>query len=639
MIKIKSIAFKLALYILTSSTIIFLAIFGYNYNVTRKMIEKNIKNSAENLVLRTVNRIESVIRPIERVPQNIAYILEGAPYDSSTILKLLSTAVANNPEIYGATAAFEPNIVDKDVIEFAPYFYKSGGKLEFKYLKYQYQYFYWDWYQIPKELDRAVWSNPYYDEGGGNIMMATYSVPLHASFDGKRKVVGIVTADISLSWLQDIVSSIKIANTGYGFLISKDGRIITYPDKKFVMNETIFDIAEAANDLKLRGIGKRMINGESGFVLSRNILTGKSCWLAYAPLPATGWSLGVVFPQDELMADIIKLNGVVLFIGIAGFLFLLIIIIMISRSITMPIRTLHKATKDIAKGNLGFELPHIKRGNEVGELAESFLYMRGALKQYIKELTETTTAKERIESELRIAHDIQLSLVPKIFPPYPDRTEFDIYAALEPAKEVGGDFYDFFFVDDTHFCVVIGDVVGKGVPAALLMAVVKTLIKTYAIETKNPSLTLTKVNKEIYTDSASCMFVSIFIGIFDIGTGKFLYSNAGHNPPVSIKKGEDPIYVGNADAIAVGLDENTIYQDGTILLSKGDMLCMYTDGVTEALDEKKEQFSEERLLSVLKDTKSGHLKNIVGGILKNIRSFAGRHAQSDDITVLLLKIN
>jgi len=639
MINTKSITFKLGSCILISCTIIFLIIFGYNYAVTREMLEKNIKNSAENLVLRTVNRVEAVLRPIERVPQNIVYILESFPYDRDTIMKIISVEVANNAEIYGATAAFEPYTIDKNTPEFAPYFYRHNGGLSFKYLEDQYKYFYQDWYQIPKELDRAMWSNPYYEEGGGNIMMATYSVPLHASIESKTKVVGIITGDISLSWLQDIVSSIKIGKTGYGFLISKDGRIITHPSKEFVMNQTIFDIAENLGDPQLRDIGKEMIKGNTGFVQAKSIRTRQNCWLAYAPIASTGWSLGVIFPRSELMADIIRLNGVVLFIGIAGFFFLLIVIVFISRSITLPIRTLHKATKDVASGNFDFELPHVWPGDEVGELAGSFSYMKASLKQYIKELTETTAAKEKIESELRIAHDIQLSLVPKIFPPYPDRPEFDIYAALEPAKEVGGDFYDFFFVDHSHFCVVIGDVVGKGVPAALLMAVVKTLIKTYAIEYKNPAVTLTKVNKEIANESSSCMFVSIFIGMLDIKTGDLSYSNAGHNPPVILRKNKEPVYINNAGDIAIGLDDKTSYCNEAMPLAKGDMLCMYTDGVTEAFNEKKEQFSESKLLSVLKDSDTSPLKDIVNNILTQIRSFAGSHPQSDDITLLLIKIN
>ncbi|MDD5440195.1 MAG: SpoIIE family protein phosphatase [Candidatus Omnitrophica bacterium] len=639
MIKTKSITFKLAFSILTSTSIIFLLIFGYNYAVTRKLIERNIRSSAENLVQSTVNRIDAVLRPIERVPQNIVHILESAPYNKDTVISLLASAVRNNPDIYGSTAAFEPYALDKDLAEFAPYFYKHAGAVKYKFLKGSYNYLSWDWYQIPKELGRAVWSDPFFDEGGGNIIMATYSVPLHAVVNGKPKVIGIVTADISLSWLQEIVSSIHIGKTGYGFLIGKNGRIITHPLKELVMNETIFDLAEARGDPRLRAIGKEMIEGRSGFTLSKSIVTGKKCWLAYAPLPASGWSLGVIFPQDELMADIHKLNAMVFFLGIAGFLFLLMVIILISRSITSPILMLHQTTKDIAKGNLDFELPPRRSSDEVGALAEAFLYMRTALKKYIQELTETTASKERMESELRIAHNIQLSLVPKIFPPYPDRPEFDIYAVLDPAKEVGGDFYDFFFVDATHFCIVIGDVVGKGVPAALLMAVTKTLVKTYAVESKSPELVLSKVNKELSEGNTSCMFVSIFIGIFDIKTADLVYSNAGHNPPIIMGKDRKPVFFDIAGATAAGIDETISYKNERLSLSKGDIICMFTDGVTEAFNREKEAFSEERLMSSLAASSGKPLKNIVGDVLGNILSFTGTAPQSDDITLLLFKIN
>ena len=161
-----------------------------------------------------------------------------------------------------------------------------------------------------------------------------------------------------------------------------------------------------------------MIQGKSGFIPIHDIVSGKKCWLYYAPLPSSGWSLGVLFPQDELMADIVHLNQTVFLLGIIGSVLLLVVIVFIARSITRPLRMLARATVDIAKGNLDIEIPAIKSHDEVGRLGESFISMKRSLKQYIKELTDTTSAKERIESELKIAHDIQMSILPKIFPPF-----------------------------------------------------------------------------------------------------------------------------------------------------------------------------------------------------------------------------
>lgn len=638
MIKFRGIAFKLTFFILTSCTIIFALIFSYNYFISRKIIVKNIEDSAKNLALSTVNKIESILLPIEKVPQCTAYLLEATSYNKEELLDLLYSVVKNNPEIYGATVAFEPYAFDKDLSEFAPYYYKSGPNIKFTYLKGDsYHYFYWDWYQIPKELNRPIWSEPYYDEGGGNIIMATYSVPFYKIVNGEKKFLGVITADVSLSWLQKIVSSIKIGRTGYGFLLSRNGRIVTHPRKDLIMNATIFDLAEERKDLKLRVFGKEMLKGKFNFVSTESIVTGKKCWMVYAPLVSSNWSLGVIFPQDELMADVAKLNSTVFFLGLAGFLFLFVVIVLISNSITRPLRRLSQTTKDIANGNLDFELFPVKSKDEVGKLAESFMYMKTALKKYIKELTETTASKERMESELRIAHDIQMSIVPKVFPPFPERSEFDIYAVLAPAKEVGGDFYDFFFVDDFRLCFIIGDVVGKGVPAALFMAMTKTLIKTTAKESIFPDEVLNKVNKEIAHDNSSCMFITIFYALLDTRSGEVWYANAGHNPPLVCRPLSKPQFLTGGKSSAIGIDENSVFIKDNLTLQPGDTILMYTDGVTEAFNESGEQFLEEGLINELTLLQKEPVRGLVRGVLEKVKYFSSGLKQSDDLTLLALR--
>ncbi len=635
--KSKGIAFKLAFCILTSCTFIFIVIFGCDYLLSRKMIVKNIKSSAENLSLLTVNKIESILLPIQKIPQNLAYSLEVVSYSKDELLELLRSVVENNSEVYGAAIAFAPYAFDRGSQYFAPYFYKSGAQIKSTSLSDGYQYWLWDWYQIPRELGKPAWSEPYYDEGAGNIIMATYSVPFYKSIDGKKEFMGVITADISLSWLQDIVSSIKIGRTGYGFVLSQNGRIVTYPVREFVMNETIFDLAEARKDLRLRVMGQEMVNGKSGVVVSNSIVTGKKCWIAYTPLKASGWSLGVVFPEDELMADMDTLNHIVLLIGIAGFLFLWLVIAWIAGSITRPIRSLSKTTKDIARGNLHFDLSGISSQDEVGELAQSFIYMRNALKKYIDELTQATVSKERLESELRIAHDIQVNLVEKKFPAFPGRHEFDIYALLDPAKEVGGDFYDFFFLDHDHLCFVIADVVGKGVPAALFMAMTKILIRITAKELKSPEMILDKVNAEICMDNKTCMFITVFCAIMDTKSGEVCYANAGHDLPFIIRSGKNPELLTGAGALPVGLDERSVYEKARVVLHPQDTIFLYTDGVTEAFNAHQEQFQEERLKSVLFVNQNDPPEKLVNAVAKDIKVFTQDYPQSDDITLLAIK--
>ncbi len=635
MMKNRGIGLKLILLILTSVTLIFFLIFGYNYLFSRRIIIKNVEKNARNLAQATVNRIDMVLRSVEKVPKSLAYFLESSSYSGGDMIDLLHSVVENNPEIYGSTIAFEPFAYSRNSLCFAPYFYKCKGKIEFKYIPYK--YFYWDWYQIPKELNRPTWTEPYYDVGAGNIIMSTYSVPFYKTVLGKRQLMGVVTADISLSWLQEIIASIKIGQTGYGFLVSKNGTFVTHHDERLIMNETIFSAAEARADARLRELGREMIRGKSGFVPFSSLITGKKCWMVYTPLSSSGWSLGVLFPQDELMADITHLNRIVIFLALAGFLFLLVVIVLISGSITRPLRALAGAAKDIATGNLDIELPTIKSRDEVGKLADSFNYMKSSLKEYIKELTETTAAKERIESELKIAHDIQMGILHKIFPPFPDRPELDIYATLEPAKEVGGDLYDFFFMDDDHLCFTVGDVSGKGVPASLFMAITMTLIKTKATKGLSPDKVLSRVNEDLSMDNPSMMFVTVFLGILNIRTGELEYSNGGHNPPYIFHKNGDIEPLEMTNGMALGVVEDFSYQSKKFVLQKGETIFLYTDGVTEAMNEKEELFSEERLKKDINALKDKPIQEVAADITEKVKAFSQGVPQTDDITMMILR--
>jgi sigma-B regulation protein RsbU (phosphoserine phosphatase) len=400
------------------------------------------------------------------------------------------------------------------------------------------------------------------------------------------------------------------------------------------MNETVFGIAEEQNDNQLRETGRDMIKGGTGFVFFKHIFSHKQCWMVYAPLRSSGWSLGVLFPQDELMADVTKLNRAVLIIGITGFVFLLVIIVWIANSITRPIRILDDMTQHIAGGDLNFEVPVIKSKDEIGRFAESFMYMRDSLKKHIKELTETTAAKKKIESELKIAHDIQMSIVPKTFPV---KNEFNIYAVLEPAREVGGDFYDFFFIDEDRFCFVIGDVSDKGVPAALFMAVTKTLIKNIAKGFVYPDEAMMRANNEIAFDNESSMFVTVFCGILNIKTGELWYTNAGHNPPLLMCKEPSPEFLKNVSGPAIGVLADVTYTKEKIVLSHGDTLFMYTDGVTEAVNKNMDMFSEGRLKDEVYRNHNEPVKEVTSRLLSVIKSFSAGMDQSDDITIMVLR--
>lgn len=245
--------------------------------------------------------------------------------------------------------------------------------------------------------------------------------------------------------------------------------------------------------------------------------------------------------------------------------------------------------------------------------------------------------KHTIEGELNAAREIQMSMVPKMFPPFPDRPEFELSAVLEPAKEVGGDFYDFFFVDRHHLVFLLGDVSGKGIPASLFMAVTKTLLKAVADENTSIDQVLFRVNNQLCEGNDLSMFATVFCGIIDTRTGRVEYSNAGHNPPVLCRKSGNPEFLETQGSLAIGSFEESPYVKETLALGIGDTIVIYSDGVTEAMNNNEELFSEERLLQSLREVNGQHPDELLKKILADVHSHAALAPQSDDITILALQ--
>jgi sigma-B regulation protein RsbU (phosphoserine phosphatase) len=272
--------------------------------------------------------------------------------------------------------------------------------------------------------------------------------------------------------------------------------------------------------------------------------------------------------------------------------------------------------------------------------ANEFLEQR--VQERTRELAETIKAKERIESELRIAHNIQMGSLPHTFP---DRSDLDLYAVLEPAKEVGGDFYDFFFTDDRHLWFVVGDVSGKGVPAALFMSAAKTLIKAIALRLSpdqegacigppQPAAVLATVNRELSLNNDSCMFATVFCGVLNTQTGEVCYTNAGHNAPLLLRRDGEPAFVARSNCGVIGPVEDTVFTSATLQIQQGERLLLYTDGVTEAFNRQKEQFSEERLQEAVTGHPEATAEGIVNTVLSHVQAFAADVPQWDDITIL-----
>ncbi|MBT7264336.1 MAG: SpoIIE family protein phosphatase [Waddliaceae bacterium] len=686
MLKNKSIMTSLIFTVITTVMILFSAILGYNYWVSREIVVNGIEKNANDIIEGTANEIHAILQKFETITETAADLLEDVDgfFENEQQNQILRSIAVNNPGVFGFSTSYEPYAFHPNRYYFSSYSYREDGEVvddfeddpyapeeeyddseeeaeedaadseedyedeeEYEYLgeeegDYEYLYNYRDYYQIPLELEKPMWSEPYFDagDGGGNVVMSTYSVPLYKTIDGERKIMGILATDVSLGWLRDMVSSIQIAETGYSFLISSNGMMVVHPNEEWVSNETIFTIAKNLGDDELRTLGKDMVRGEKAFVPRKSLVTQKDGWLAYIPLETTGWSLSIFFPKAELMAGGTKLTKTMIIIGIIGSMILAFFIVLISRAITTPIRKLVTKTKELAKGNLNIQIEKRETKNEVGILYNSFATMKDDLKKYIKELTDTTAAKEHIESELNVAHEIQMSMIPKIFPAFPEREEIDLYAILKSAKEVGGDLYNFFMLDDDNLCFFIGDVSGKGVPASLFMAVSNTLIETIAREEgHNPRNILTKINKQISDGNDTCMFVTLLFCIFNMKTGELSYANGGHNPPIIINKKGGVEYLALKPGVSIGIDPDAIYHNEKLTMKPGDRIYLYTDGVTEAFNTKGEEYSEAKLLETMQNMEHEKLnvKDAVENVLESVKTFAGEEPQSDDITMVMLE--
>lgn len=638
MLKNKKIAFQLSFFILTFTILIFIAIFAYDYNVSKDFLLKNVEINAKNLTNSAANKIESVLLAVQKIPHNFARMLENSTYNEDELKSMLRALVEGNPEIYGSCVAFEPDAFIPDTKHYALYSSRSNsGEISVNKIGGEaYEYFYMDWYQAPRELNRALWTEPYFDSGAGNAVMSTYSAPFYHVKDGKKVVRGVVTVDMSLEWLENIMASIKIFDNGYGFLISQFGNIITHPNKQWIMNESVFSIAEENKDQAFREVGRRMIKGESGFCPISSAMLNLDCWLYYVPLKSSNWSIAVLIPSSELFDDLNTLMNIIIAFAVSGIFVLFFVITYISNKVTKPLNELANITKIVGAGNFDVTLPPTTSKDEVGILNDSFIQMQNALKEYIKNFESTTKAKEKIQSELKIARDIQMGIIPKIFPPFPERPDIDIYAILQPAKEVGGDLYDFFFIDDDVICFAVGDVSDKGVPASLFMAITRTLLRAKTVKNMKPGTVLQSMNQALCQDNESAMFVTFFLGILNLKTGELHYANAGHNSPFFMRRDFKIEEFPKPQDMPLGIIERE-YHNYEAKLEKGDSIFLFTDGVNEAVAQDGSFYGDQRMVDSISRVAGRKPREVTEHVMNELKEFTRGADQSDDITITVVR--
>ncbi|MFA5512076.1 MAG: methyl-accepting chemotaxis protein [Candidatus Kapaibacterium sp.] len=353
MFRIRSLTFQLSILILTSAGIISVLLYGYNFYNSAAIVYDEVDKNASSTVEKFAFRIESVLKNVEKIAYITRNYIEENEITSIELNNFLTRIVEQNSEIYGSSICFEPYEMDSTQKLYSIYYFKDGGEIKFSDLSsHEYYYPEQNWYLEPKIQDKSIWSEPYYDEGGGNILMTTFSLPFFKIVNDTKVFRGVITCDVSLSWLRDLIDEMNIYESGYGFLISSKGRFLAHPDSSLVMKKTMFDLAKDVKLPVLNELGKRMTAGEKGDITSVSVVLNEKSLVRFHPLELNGWSLAVLFPHNAIYMKLYSLIYEVVILGVLGFILLFIMLVWVSRKISKPLKIITVAAENIAEGNL-----------------------------------------------------------------------------------------------------------------------------------------------------------------------------------------------------------------------------------------------------------------------------------------------
>jgi len=633
------LAWRLGAWILGTVGVVYLATLLYSNWLSRAVMLEAAEREAVEMTRAEIGKIQSVLRAVEGSTQFLAAVIELLDPDETELSRSLSSLVAGDDRIYGSAAAFVPFGFDAERERFAPYYFMdpSGTMTSADLANDSYRYWEKDWYVDAAAAEAPRWSEPYIDEGGGDAWMVTYSAPFLRASGEAEELRGIATADVSLDWLHEQVRGIRVGQTGYGVILSEAGRVISHPDENLMRRrETALEVDSSERAPEAEAIVARMLRGESGFQPFTDRYLGKRTRLTFAPVGHAGWSLAIVYPEDELLADVRRTLIHQLLLLVAGLAILVFVVFHLSRRLTLPIQALAEGAEAIAKGELDAVLPKATSADEIGALTTSFQNMRDSLKTYIKDLKETTAAKQKLESGLEIARNIQRDMLPKGGLGGKD-ARFELSATLVPARHVGGDLF-YHFLRDGSVAFLVGDVSGKGIPAALFMARAKTLFETIAVGAPSVSEALSLVNGHLAAENDAGMFLTVFAGVFEPTTGILRCASGGHDAPALIPgDGSAARFLDIEGGPLIGLLPVADCPNNTVTLAPGDAIVISTDGVSEARNVDDDFFTEERLLETVTGRHGQSAAETTAHVMAAVSQFALGAEQSDDITIMTLR--
>ena len=537
-----------------------------------------------------------------------------------------------NKDCVGFGIGFEPDYYPSQGRWFEPYvMFSDSTHVERKQIgSAQHDYFNQEWYVIGRGLAKGqgYMTDPYFDKDGGKCLLSTYVTPV---FDRQGRQVAVYGIDLNLNWIKEDVAEQERKIKGLSLRENDRLHIDDYENFFFIQ---ILD----SKGRKIAGSkffdeqALQTILKEDSIKFKKVKMGNATYYISMKGLNNTGWKVVVGQHRDFVLYFGYVLGMVIIVLMVIGCIVMFLFTSQGIRHAIKPLRSLSFSAHEVAQGHFDTPLPTFEYQDEIAHLRNSFDSMQHSLKQYVVELQESTAAKASIESELNVAQSIQMSMLPKIFPPFPDRDDIDLYAIQKPAKAVGGDIYDFFIRDEKlFFC--IGDVSGTGVPASLVMAVTQTLFRSAELHIAEAGRIAEFMNRAVCQGNDNDMFVTLFIGKLDLQTGKLRYINAGHNAPY-ISASLLPV----KSNVPLGVMRDWDFTEQEIELPENTMIFFYTDGLTEAENVRHEQFGEARMTAIIDAFHTSTPKELIDKMTDAVHEFVGDTEQSDDLTMLAIKV-
>ncbi|HQY37393.1 MAG TPA: SpoIIE family protein phosphatase [Pseudomonadota bacterium] len=621
--------------LLGSLALLGLALAG-GYAALHGIVLRQANRAALETTTRVATGLASVFEQARVTGAELGYAIQTGVLGRAQVPDLLEARVMRDPAINGALIALEPGALG-GTDPYAVHVSLQGKATRERNLATpEYDYRAQDWYQRSLRTEAAWLSAPYLNDTSGGVWVVTYNVPLRR-FD--KSPLGMVSIDLPLDHLRGIAAALGLPGGDQhqrGSIIDAEGRFVQGPEPEFELKLTVDELIRTRGRADLKPWYDGIASGKPGW-FEHTAPDGTRRTTTYAPIGATGWSVASSIDHAELLAPLRAAFLKLVAIGLAGFALLALLVWIVAQRIVRPLEALTDSAAHFARGEFDWPLPRHDARDEVGVLVQALGHARDSLKQYVANLADATAARQKIESELAIAREIQMAMLPHQRELAAGGARLEAAALLEPARQVGGDFYNYFLLDGHTAGFYIGDVSDKGVPAALFMARTTALLENALRREGAPAAALRSAGRELAAENEASMFATALLGTIDLDRGTLALASAGHDAPVLRRACGGVAELPLDSGPALGFEADGVYPEWHGALRPGDTLLAWTDGVTEAFDARGGAFGTDGIARALADDDAPTAQALTDHLRAAVHRHTGAEGPGDDLSILCLR--